>query len=403
MMTKIHAFTALIFSVLLSISGCTSQESSDPVAPPVNSPQTLTVTTGSGGGTYTGGDTVNIWANPYPAGQVFDKWTGDVAALTDIYAWHTALTMPASSVNLTATYKSAPAWTAQYEVINGSNVYSYFPAFHKGVITLYHGSGGNARSWMKGTDGETPNVESQNFCWDAVAAGYAVIATESTDRIADPNANKQWDNAFNNPANPDVLLIKALIDTFKARGKVAASEPVYSVGMSNGGGFSCGVASVLSFKAAGIFCVPGLAQIVSQTTVPMIWCLAQNDVNEDPTRNTEAATNRNTLANRGIGTALYINPPSPVYPYRLWRIAGIDSAGSRLIYNALKSNGYLDGKDYLTINPKTTTTWTAVIPAPYNANFYLGDIGDQLAACYAEHKFYSDFGNKVIKFFDAHF
>jgi hypothetical protein len=42
---------------------------------------TLTVTNGTGGGTYTGGSKVDIFANPPAAGQVFDRWTGDTAAL----------------------------------------------------------------------------------------------------------------------------------------------------------------------------------------------------------------------------------------------------------------------------------------------------------------------------------
>lgn len=68
----------------------------------------LTVNSGSGDGSYEQGEVVNISANTPPSGQVFDVWTGDVANVADVNAASTTITMPASAVSVTATYKDEP-------------------------------------------------------------------------------------------------------------------------------------------------------------------------------------------------------------------------------------------------------------------------------------------------------
>jgi hypothetical protein len=66
----------------------------------------LTVTGGSGSGSYTNGHQVAIVADAAPQGQVFDVWTGDTANVASISSSSTTVTMPAQAVGLTATYKA---------------------------------------------------------------------------------------------------------------------------------------------------------------------------------------------------------------------------------------------------------------------------------------------------------
>jgi formylglycine-generating enzyme required for sulfatase activity len=63
----------------------------------------LTVSGGAGGGTYTNGQAVTIYASPPPEHHTF-LWAGDTAALADPTRWITTLVMPASDVTVTATY-----------------------------------------------------------------------------------------------------------------------------------------------------------------------------------------------------------------------------------------------------------------------------------------------------------
>jgi len=65
----------------------------------------LTVSSGTGDGSYTVGTVVNISADAAPSGQGFDQWTGDVADVADTLAAATTVTMPPAAVEVTATYK----------------------------------------------------------------------------------------------------------------------------------------------------------------------------------------------------------------------------------------------------------------------------------------------------------
>ncbi len=67
---------------------------------------TLTVNTGSGDGTRAAGSNINIMADVAPMGQVFDKWTGDVSSIEDIFSSNTIMDMPAKNASITATYKT---------------------------------------------------------------------------------------------------------------------------------------------------------------------------------------------------------------------------------------------------------------------------------------------------------
>lgn len=66
----------------------------------------LTITDGSGSGSYEEGQTVTITADAPGGGKVFHKWTGDAGSVSDVTAATATVTMPGSNVNLTATYKA---------------------------------------------------------------------------------------------------------------------------------------------------------------------------------------------------------------------------------------------------------------------------------------------------------
>lgn len=67
----------------------------------------LTVTGGTGSGSYTSGTVVNISSNDPVAGQVFDQWIGGVA-IADVKASSTTITMPAEDTAINVAFKTAP-------------------------------------------------------------------------------------------------------------------------------------------------------------------------------------------------------------------------------------------------------------------------------------------------------
>lgn len=69
----------------------------------------LTVNSGSGDGSYEAGTVVNITADAPPSGQQFDVWTGDTAYVASVESASTSVTMPASTLTVTATYENVLA------------------------------------------------------------------------------------------------------------------------------------------------------------------------------------------------------------------------------------------------------------------------------------------------------
>jgi hypothetical protein len=65
----------------------------------------LTVSGGTGSGSYAADATVPVTANTPPDGKVFDQWTTNNGGIfADAYAANTTFTMPPNAVTVTATY-----------------------------------------------------------------------------------------------------------------------------------------------------------------------------------------------------------------------------------------------------------------------------------------------------------
>lgn len=344
----------------------------------------LTVENGSKNGGNRGRQTAHVWANPNPPNMVFDRWTGSTNLVQDVFATHTPVNPLSKNINLTATYKFAPDWTPTSGTINGTSFLYHIPPQHIGIIFLFHGAGGSNLIILR--------PEDRNFANEAVAAGYGVIALNSSDRTT-----ATWSFAFP-PNNPDVTNVENLVTQFRQQGIIAQNAPLFSVGTSNGGFFTGIVSHFLNFRAAAIYIVFTADLINNVTVVPTIYCVAANDDAPEVGQagNQRAYNQFLNLQSRGIRASFNNHPPSPVYPERFWRIPNLTQTDSSVIYNAIKTNGFLDGRDYLIQNPGTSN-WQSVIPAQYASR--LTAIGDQLDVCYATHKFYSDYNSRVLRFF----
>ncbi len=65
----------------------------------------LSISNGSGGGSFQEGATVNISAGePFP-GYAFDRWTGDTDHVADVHGANTSVHMPAKDISLMAVYR----------------------------------------------------------------------------------------------------------------------------------------------------------------------------------------------------------------------------------------------------------------------------------------------------------
>ena len=275
----------------------------------------MTVNNGEGSGNYNVGDTAYIFSNPVSNTQIFDKWTGDISALTSPNEWRTTLKMPLANVNVTASYKTIAPINFTNVVINGSQVYYYVPATYRGIIIPFHGAGGSAVGWTT-----SKGIDNLEFLRYAAVNGYAIVVTESKDRI-----NKQWDAS--GVASVDIANIDVIISSLQTSGILTAGKPFYGVGMSQGSGFLSLISYVKNYKAAALYCLGGIDQVFNITTVPTIWNMAKMDITEDPNRLVTANANYQKLQARTIPSSYYVNEPSPIFPNRLTIVPGIAASG----------------------------------------------------------------------------
>jgi hypothetical protein len=400
-------------AIICLIFSCQKSSDNDPTPdPPVTNTDsaTVTVVNGYGGGKYKIGDTVHIWSNAASDSYVFDQWTGYTSLIQNSGEWHNAFVMPAQNVNVTANLKAITPFTLKYEKIKGvdnlKNVYYYFPASHKGTAFLLHGSGGSAANLVI-------NYEWMQMIKDLVAAGYAVVVTESEESTLNKDLNGdgalRWKpTPLDSTANVDFGNIKAIRDTFYARGYSMPAIPLYSIGMSNGGAFSSCLSYLYKFKSGVSYCAQAYKLVFDVSTIPYQFCMAKNDDQPEvgAAGNADALTNSNGLNSRGVCSKYFINDRSPVYPERFARRSDISAATSTALFNELKNNKWLTDKNYLKANSdsvsKIALANAGVYPAFNALNLLQRDfVKGQIDVMFAGHQFYSDLNKTTIRFLES--
>jgi uncharacterized protein (DUF1800 family) len=82
---------------------------------------------GSGSGTYRLGATITIAAAPAPAGQIFNRWTGDTSGLADPGSATTSFVVPSAPARLVATYIAANMAEVDITIRGGKGSGRYRP------------------------------------------------------------------------------------------------------------------------------------------------------------------------------------------------------------------------------------------------------------------------------------
>jgi len=367
----------------------------------------LTVNNGYGSGTYNVGDTAHIWSVEYDSTKFFKTWSSDTSFLSLPNEWHTFLVMPAQNVTVTANIQTVTPFTFNYEQIQGmnnpKNVYWYFPPNMKGVIYYLHGTGGNAANL-------TTKTESRNFINAAVADTFGVIITECEETTVSTDLNgdgkiRWYAYPIDSVINVDYVNVKAITDTMINRGLFNYSLPRFSVGMSAGGSFSSTLSFLYKYKSAAIYCAEGQDTVFTMSSVPVIWCMQQNDGTLGTTGNNNSFLNYQELNGNGICASHNMHYRFPIFPEYFARINNISISLSQSIFNELVANGQIQAGNYanlasiivndITINP---TNYPVILSLNFDTQQQL--VGEIMAAN-AEHEFYTDFVNTTIEFFNS--
>jgi hypothetical protein len=379
-------------------------------------PTTVTIANGNGSGTYPAGSRLDIFADPPPAGQVFDRWTGNTEALgtAAILASlpHTQLTVPATPVTLTATYKPVAPWTLTTiqnfnpQTQTGANAATttvtttlayHVPANATGLVFLLHDSGESAADWFN-------QPERVLLARDLVAAGYGVAALNSINRNTGA-----WSAQALLANNLDARNHAAALDRIVADGAIMATKPVFFLGVATGANAALRIADLLStganarpVKGAVLYLASGNEALAVTSRVPQFFALAANDEDLGPAGLTSARDNSQLLVGRGVATTVISNAASPVHSGR-FRVLGVNSptftaVEAQTVWNAVKNAGMIDANNYPKSVPPMTAI-TAALPAALQPR--ARDVRAQLAVASAASEFYSDANPRIINFLNT--
>jgi hypothetical protein len=379
-------------------------------------PVAVTINGGGGSGAYRAGSRVDFIADPPPAGQVFDKWTGDTAVLgtgplAPLVSRNT-FTVPATPVTLTATYKAAPAWTPRSipnfnpQTQTGANntattvsttLVHHIPANPTGLVFLLHETGSGGNEWL-----ERPHQ--LLLCRELVAAGYGIAILNSVNRTAGT-----WAPQTVLANNLDALNHSAAIARLVTDGALTAAKPIFFLGRGGGATAALRYADLLAtatpalpVKGAVLFLSAGLEALAVTSRVPQFYALAANDDVVGAAGLTTARDSSQILLGRGIATGIATNPVSPLLAGR-FRSLGLTAstftaADAQAIWTAVKGAGLLDENNY----PKTVPTnaaLTTALPAAYSTR--AADVRSEIAIAAAEREFFSDANARVINFLSS--
>jgi hypothetical protein len=203
-------------------------------------------------------------------------------------------------------------------------------------------------------------------------------------------------------------IIRALTDTFYARGYTQRSIPRYSIGMSNGGGFSAALSFVYKYAGGVSYCAPTSTVVASLSVTPLQFCMAKYDNASEvgPAGDALAQTNSGALTARGVCSPFFLHDRSRVYPQRWARWSGISLSLSGSIYGELKLNHLLDARSYVLLTADSIQARITANPSGYPVMSSLNlvqytFVTNELDVMYAAHQFFSDYNKTTIRFLEA--
>ena len=288
-----------------------------------------------------------------------------------------------------------PTYPETSTSFQGFPVVSSIPAHPRGIVFVFHGTTGSAEF--------ADRIETVDVLNHLVAAGYGFAATESTDRTA-----KQWDNAsLSVTTNPDLARLASLRSSLIASGRITASTPIYTIGMSQGAGFASVFAR--AFHDAGLPVaaiapshgqVPAVVRNAGGPGVPIFSALGANDAIVD---NGRVVLQIAALQRAGLAADVVIEPETPLAAVRFLRVPGIDGDTASAIFSALVHAGLWDGSGQrlASIDAIEAALPNLTLPAAVTAEQGRA-IGDEIDVVLAVHQYSATYADRTVAWFDAH-
>lgn len=288
-----------------------------------------------------------------------------------------------------------PNYTASTTTFQGFPVVSSIPAHPRGIVYLFHGTGGGADFANR--------LETVDMLNHLEADGYGFVSTESTNRTT-----KQWDNSsLSLTANPDLARIAALHASLVAGGRIDATTPIYAIGMSQGAGFAAVFARAFhdaGYPVAAIAPshgqIPIAVRLAGGLTTPVFTALGANDPTVD---NAQVVGQIAAVQASGVPAQVVIEPEALLTSVRFLRVDGVDGNEATAIYDALVGAGLWDRSGHRLVSIAAVE---AALPGIAAASPLTGDqkrdVQSEIEVLMAVHQYSATYATQTVAWFDAH-
>jgi hypothetical protein len=289
-----------------------------------------------------------------------------------------------------------PAVQWQRSTFEGFDVISYVPEHPRGIVYLFHGTGGSARFAEK--------VETTDVLNRLVARGYGFVSTSSTERTGD----RRWNVADPSlTTNPDLARLTRLQAHIVATTPVEANTPLVGIGMSNGARFvtlwgqsgrNAGYPVKAIWASHGRTADPYEPR--GQLTVPTVFSTSENDF----TVATGGVVGSYLRAhNAGTPSELYISKERNLNTAQYQRVPGIDQQKANQIFFSLVATGAWDGQGKR-IDPDVQDAAAKALGAnlPGSVAPVRSEIDSESLLILAAHQFTAEYASQAIAFFDRY-
>jgi hypothetical protein len=284
----------------------------------------------------------------------------------------------------------------QHSTFEGFPVISYMPEHPRGMVYLFHGTGGSANF--------AERVETTDVLNRLIARGYGFVSTSSTERTGD----QRWNAADASlTTNPDLARLARLQANLVATTPLAANTPLVGIGMSNGARFvtlwgqswkNAGYPVKAIWASHGTTANPYNGP--GQLTVPTLFTTAENDFTSPPGGVVQSFATAN---NSGTPSELYISRERRLNSVQYERIPGIDAEEGRQIVFSLIGTGVWNAQGER-VEPDIQKAAAAATAAnlPASVQSAKNEIVNETALQMAVHQFTAEFAEKAIAFFNRY-
>lgn len=284
--------------------------------------------------------------------------------------------------------------------VEGRNTIRLIPPNPRGIIFLFHGSGGS--------EAFATNPTTQRTLQRFVAAGYGYISSASLQR----DEPRRWNLSSADPAdNPDLAYMLRLHKRLVDGGEILANTPVFTMGMSNGGGMAnlFGIVAKkegLPVAAVADYMGPfpaSMSSVVSRGIAPAATFVvaAERDGLVSATNILEAASR---IGSAGSMIETHLVKETVLRPDAFTNIGGVDEAASASIFADLVEQGIISGDGKRTIYadaPVITREHQVALLDRLSAADNGPAILRVILTAWAAHIMRSDLADEQFAFFEA--